>query len=134
MMIPFKMVKINVEQFAILSDEAPSGSIGLNISLSFKYSSEGKRIACVLDLKFEKDSTPVIVLRMNCEFAIPEDKWSIIEDDNSVNIPVELQKYLAAQTIGASRGILYCKTEGTPFGNLILPPINVEDIISVTEE
>lgn len=133
-MIPFKMVKINVEQFAILSDEAQSGNIGINISLGYKYSSEAKRIACVLDLKFEKESTPLIVLRMNCEFAILEDKWNMIENGDNVNIPVSLQKLLASQTIGASRGILYCKTEGTPFGNLILPPMNVEEIIPDTED
>jgi hypothetical protein len=33
-------------------------------------------------------------------------------------------------TVGTIRGILHCKTEGTPFNALILPPINVSEMVT----
>jgi len=32
-------------------------------------------------------------------------------------------------TVGTARGVLHSKTESTPFNGLIIPPINVEQII-----
>lgn len=46
-------------------------------------------------------------------------------EGDKFEIPKDLQKMLAVQTVGASRGVLFCKTECTPFANLILPPVNV---------
>lgn len=128
-MIRFRMIRINVDQFAILSEDKPSGEISVSISLAFKISNESERIACFLDVSFEKDNIPLMILKMNCEFQVSHDDWNAIEKDGELLIPIELQQILATQTIGVSRGILYSKVEGTPFSNFILPPINVVELL-----
>ena len=121
----FRMRKINIDQFAILANEAVSGEISIDISVGFKYSAEGKRIACAVDIKYEKDATAIMLLKLVCEFVVPDEDWEKYYSNGEFSIPKDLQEALAAQVIGTSRGVLFCKTEGTPFSNLVLPPINV---------
>ena len=126
MMIRFRMVKINVEQFAIIASGKAIDSLTLNTTLGFKYSTEGRRVACTLDLKFSDSEELAMLLNLNCEFAINNEDWdNQIAAGESIDIPVKLREFLATQTIGTARGILHCKTEGTPYSGVILPPINV---------
>ena len=70
-----------------------------------------------------------MVLQVLCEFGIhPEDLQSITSD-NKVTIPKGTLDYFIAQTVGTARGILHCKTEGTPFNGIIIPPMNVTTMV-----
>lgn len=130
MMIHFRMVRINVEQFAILADAPSAGDdLTLTTTIGYRYSTEARRVACVLDLRFEAESGPVMLLKINCEFAIRPDDWATMERNDGVEIPRQLQEFLAVHTIGTARGILHCKTEGTPFNMIILPPVNVAELL-----
>ncbi len=129
-MVRFNMFKINTEQFAILENECPcSNDISLNTELLFKYSIEGKSIASEVAFSFESEKSKFIILKISCEFAIHPDDWDTFKNDNSIVIPKNLLEYFAVQTIGTARGILHCKTEGTPFNIFVLPPIDVTQMI-----
>ncbi|HAP30323.1 MAG TPA: hypothetical protein DCR26_09395 [Porphyromonadaceae bacterium] len=131
-MIRFKMDNIEVEQFAILSDGLPaSGKVDFETSLGFMYSVETKRIACVFILLYsDSDSgAPLLKMALNCQFSIHPDDWNSMISDGVITIPKNLQEFLAVQTVGTSRGILFSKTEKTPFSQLILPPVNVAEMI-----
>lgn len=119
------MIKINIEQFAILANEAVSGEISIDISVGFKYSTQGKRIACAVDIRYEKDGVAIMLLRLTCEFVVSDTEWEKYSADGEFVIPKDLQEALAVQAIGTCRGVLFCKTEGTPFSNLVLPPVNI---------
>ena len=64
------------------------------------------------------------------EFAVEETSWNAFIKGSTLVISKDFLEQLAVQTVGVARGIMHCKTEGTPFNMLILPPINVRDIIS----
>ena len=67
---------------------------------------------------------------LSCEFDIHPEDWETMVKDDEVKVSKETLCYLAAQTVGVARGVLYCKTEATPFDELILPPINVAEMIN----
>lgn len=129
-MVRFRMFKINVEQFAVLTDKLPRNTkdISLETRLSFKAAKDNK-IAPVVRFSFEKSKQPIILIEVCCEFDIHPDDWKnmIIGDD--IVIPKETLEILTVQTVGVTRGVLFCKTEGTPFNVFILPPINVASMI-----
>lgn len=132
-MVRFQMTRIAVEQFALLSDRMPDNDISLSTELSFQYSDEGQGIACIAKFLFRADDKDVAVLVCRCEFGIhPDDAKSFVKD-GEVRLPKSLLKFLALHTVGTARGILYCKTEGTPFSQMILPPINVDRMIDGEE-
>lgn len=124
-MVRFNMARIAVSQFAILSDDMPQGEINLSTEISFQYSQESRMIACEVGYKFTSEEAPFMVLKMQCEFKIHEEDWDKFVSGEDVLIPKDVLELLAVHTIGTSRGVLFCKTEGTPFNRLMIPPINV---------
>ena len=75
----FRMARINIDQFAILTDIVPNGSLEVNVKL--------------------------VILKVMLE-------------------------HFAVQTVGTARGILHCKTEGSQFNGIILPPVNVTELVT----
>ena len=128
-MIRFKMSRIAVPQFAILQDTLPQTSIELSTELSFQYSMEAMQIACGVNYKFRTDDSVFLILVCQCDFKIHPEDWKNMQTEDGLTIPKSVMEILAAHTIGTSRGILFCKTESTPFNSLIIPPINVENMM-----
>ncbi len=125
----FRMTKITVDQFAILTREAPAGDISINIEMNLKYSVEARRIMTSMLFTFEKGSEKALLLEQSCEFEIAKDDWEASVSDGKVTIPKSTVEYFGAQTVGVARGVLHCKTEGTPLNGLILPPINITQLV-----
>lgn len=126
----FRMFRINVEQFAILAENVQLEKLDIATGLEIKYSLEGKSLAIVMTFKFISEEEKVMLLKLNCEFQIQEDDWNSQINDAKIIIPKNFIEYLVVQTIGTARGVLHCKTEGTAFNHIILPPMNVSDMIN----
>ena len=104
-MVRFRMLRISTTQFAILAKEAV----------------EQYRIQTNVELK--------MVLQVLCEFGIHPDDVQTLTLDGKVTIPKNIVDYFIAQTVGTARGILHCKTEGTSFNGIIIPPMDVTNIV-----
>lgn len=129
-MVRFRMIKIAVEQFAILADSMPDyETITYSIEFGFKYVAEEQRIVCIMDVGFSGDNNKFLVLKTSCEFLVEQEDWNSFVSESGVNIPQDFLEHIAVHTVGTSRGILFCKTEGSPFNTLILPPVNVKEIL-----
>lgn len=128
MMLRFKMSRITVEQFAILGDD-PKQIESFSIEIGFKYSEESRHIATVFDFSYDTESEKAVVLKICCEFLIHKEDWESAYADGKYTIPASTLQYLASQTIGTARGVLHCKTADSPFSRLILPPINITEMV-----
>ena len=124
-MIRFRMFKISVGQFAILSQDAPQGGINMSAKMDLKHAADGGAIQVCASFVFEHGEEKIMLLEVACEFVIHKDDLQKLTKDGKVTIPKDTIDYFIAQTVGASRGILHCKTEGTPFNGIVLPPMNV---------
>ena len=129
-MMRFRIFRINVEQFAILVENFPLEKLNIATGLEVKYSLEGKSLAIVMTFNFISEEEKVMLLKLNCEFQIQEDDWNGQINDSRIIIPKSFIEYLVVQTVGTARGVLHCKTEGTAFNHIILPPMNVSDMIN----
>jgi len=128
LMIRFRMIKINTVQFAILSKDVADGYT-IETSAEIKHTVDGSSVAVDMTFSFENNKERGMILQVLCEFDIhPEDLQSITFD-NKVTIPKGTLDYFVAQTVGTARGILHCKTEGTPFNGIIIPPMNVTTML-----
>ena len=128
-MIRFRMVGISVDQFALLSDKAPSEGVSYSVNIGFSGASNANRLACVFTIEFDHSDKPLLKLSVNCEFEIHEKDWANSIKDNVLSISKEYLGFFANQTVGVCRGIMFCKTENTDFRNFILPPINLTEIL-----
>ena len=129
-MVQFRMSKINTEQFAILSETPPVGDIKLNTILEVKFSVELHSIAITLKTSFEFQEKSFLLLIISCEFEVLQTDWDSLKKDGKIIIPKYILETFAVQTIGTARGIMHCKTEGTPFNHFIIPPINATKLIN----
>lgn len=128
-MMKFKMVKINIDQFAILSQDAPNGDIDVNVNLRFKYSLEARRIASVMQFSFKHKESPLLILEVTCEFEIHPDDWNELFTSSELCISKSILEYFGVQTVGTARGIMHCKTEGTAYNGIILPPLDITQLV-----
>ncbi len=133
-MIRFNMSKIAINQFAILNDNCQGKEITLSTELKFQYSEETRQISCEVGYRFSTEEELFLILKSQCDFVIHPDDWIKFERVDGIAIPKSVMELLAVHTIGTSRGILFCKTEGTPFANLMIPPINVAGMMKDEEE
>lgn len=130
-MLRFKMDKISILQFAILQNTPTSEDYNLKTTLTFKVDVNSRHVACITRFDFMESDKEFLICEVQCEFLINSEDWKKINIVNEkLDVPMETLELLAVQTIGASRGILYCKTEGTPVASkYILPPINVHNMM-----
>ena len=83
-----------------------------------------------MTFNFVSEEEKVMLLKLNCEFQIQEDDWNGQINDSRIVVPKSFIEYLVVQTVGTARGVLHCKTEGTALNHIILPPMNVSDMIN----
>lgn len=129
-MIRFRMFGIHLDQFAILAQNNKDSEMGMKIELGYKYAEEGKKIACMSNFEFGNQQEKLLILSVTCEFEIPDEDWEKLQQNGKTTISKELLEFFAVHTIGTARGVLFCKTENTTFNNIIIPPINVAELIN----
>jgi hypothetical protein len=128
-MTQFRMDQIKVEQFAILENNIPHDDIGFSAELTPGASKEDKVIAIRLKASYTSNEKLLLVCVVSCVFKVEPDSWKEWEQDNQIIVPRGFIAHLAMHTFGTARGILFSRTEGTPYQRLILPPTNVDAII-----
>lgn len=129
-MMKFRMARINVDQFAILTGTLPDGNLDVNVTLALKYSLDMHRVATSLTFIFSRKDERILLLELTCEFEIKPEDWEAAIKDSKLVIPRYALETFVVQSVGTARGILHCKTEGTPFNGIILPPINVTELVT----
>lgn len=130
-MTRFKMQKIGVEQFAILTNTKPIGTITLKSDFETKVAADSPIVTISLRVNLLTDDTTVLeTLFMKCEFAIHPDDYAALKDNNKTIFSASLLSHMALHVVGTARGVLYCKNEGSVFADMILPPINVAEIFN----
>lgn len=129
-MIGFRMNRIRVDQFAILTDSIPPEDLSLGFAISFGVAPSIHEVCTTVRFDISHAESPLLILELSCFFEIREEDWNKFKQDNKVIIPKGLLAHFGVHTIGTARGILHCKTEGTQLNAFILPPINVSERIT----
>ena len=128
-MIRFKMFRISTGQFAILSEKAPQGEVNISTNIEMKPAKDGSAVQVCAKFSFKECEKQIMLLDVACEFLLNPDDIKAITTDSKVVIPKDILDYFIAQTIGTARGILHCKTEGTAFNGIILPPMDISKLL-----
>lgn len=128
-MIRFKMNRITIPQFAILKEEIGIVDIKVRTKVQVKYSLDIKSIGINMVISFINNEEKVMMLELFCEFGIHPEDWDSLIKNNILTLSKEDISYFVAQTIGTARGVFHCKTEGTSFNHIIIPPMNAMEMV-----
>ena len=128
MTIPYKIARLETRQFAIFPESFNnSESVGVNSSYEFSISADMTAIRCRSNFRYVQDVKVLLVLELNAYFAIAPEGIAEIKEKGSV--PVDFLRYMGTIVVGTARGIIHTKTEGTVLNSVVLPPINLVEII-----
>ena len=135
MKIDFKLEKIATLQFKILGKVEPGTDLiaatAVTSSFDFKEKHSDRTITLFCNIKFHYTGKPLINIETSCTFSVQEEGWNSFQDHgkNRMVIPQQFALHLATIAVGTIRGILHAKTENTVYNQLIVPAINLTNII-----
>jgi len=130
--VEFKMNRVVVEQFAILRDVLPNDVSSIHVTWGVTYGAipDQHLVACKMKFAYvDNEQQPILVLEVSIYYEIRHESWHNFIEDGKIVIPAEFQPTMMVHTVGTARGILFCKTEGTTLHSLVLPPLNVEQLV-----
>ena len=128
--IEFQLVGIKTAEFATFDqDFDPNGLFAVNTNLNYSYQIEEKLVIVNAKFIFLCNEKPVIAIAVNCYFNLRQWDEYYIESEQKLTLSKNLAQHIAVITIGTTRGILHTKTEGTLLNSLLLPSINVLELV-----
>lgn len=130
--IPFQIKAIITREFATIKNTHKDGEeIGISTGFNFGVDNESHAIAALLDLTFEYNEIPFVILKIRMDFEVMPDAFEKLKNRKSkvITFPKGFLTHIAAMTVSTARGILHAKLEGTDFDFLLLPALNVSEIL-----
>lgn len=128
MSIPYKITRLETRQFAIFPDKfSNSDEVGVNSSYEFSISTDVSLIRCRSSFHYIQEDRVLMILEMSAFFTIAPEGMTEIKTKGM--IPVDFLRYMGTIVVGTARGIIHTKTEGTVLNSIVLPPINLVEII-----
>lgn len=129
----FAFTGLRTVSFAVIeAAHKKTGESNLVTALAFGLDVNDHTITCNTKFSFEKKKDqPFLILEIQALFEINKTDFleKVKQDDNSYLIAKGLAIHFTVLTIGAARGVLHAKTEGSMFNQFILPTIDVQKMI-----
>lgn len=132
--IKFKLREIETLQFALLPEayDSRSEKFQYSIGVSFSFPDyEKKMVGCTCLIQYKGPVSPFLILEVVVYFEIEENSWNTLKEEgnNQIKLPKATALHMMTLLIGTARGILHSETKNTEFNRLILPTINLNDLI-----
>ena len=130
--IPFSLQDIKTEQFAVLEEHYnPKAKVGVSNTIQFRIEDIQKQVIVSIAFQFVQQKQTFLKIEVSCVFKIQDAAWSLLLETHprEIRLPRTLLAQLAMLTMGTARGILFAKTETTPFSKFILPTLNLAETI-----
>lgn len=129
MPILFKLTKVEVPQFAILTDIDFPDPIHVNYGFEFSVDVNLSLIRCDATVSYIDKEAPVMKIVVRCEYFIESDSWDSLKKNGGIVFPAGFLQHLASLSIGTARGVYYGKTEGTIFNRFFIPLLDVKQAV-----
>lgn len=127
MTIPFRIRQIKTQQFAIFPDKLEGQDVMIGAEFDFGINKDVSDIRCVTRISYTQNENLILTTEVHCFFEISKEASQKIDEQGKIEIG--FLRYLATISTGTVRGIIHTKTEGTILNPIILPPLNLVDVI-----
>ena len=128
MTIPYQIIRIETKQFAVFPEKfINTERVLVKSSYGFSPSEDLQTIGCRSVFNYIQNKNLLLVTELLTVFALAPE--GVEEIKKKGIIPVDFLRYMATIAVGAARGVIHTKTEGTVLNSIVLPPINLVEII-----
>lgn len=126
--IPYRISHIDTLQYAIFPDNFVNGQeVQVNTNCGYNVRSGLNQVRNVISVNYTQNEKLLLTVQLACYFDIAPEGFAAIKSEGK--IPADFLRYMGSITIGVLRGVIHAKTEGTVLNPIVLPPINLEEMI-----
>jgi len=104
-----------------------NGKVDINVTFNFSFSKDYSVATCTSKYTFKQLDGLLLILELSTLFQIHEDGVSEIKEQGKVS--ADFLRYMGTIAVGAARGFIAAKTEDCVLNAIVLPPINLMEII-----
>ena len=130
--IPFKIIEINTEKFALAETPVVFGeNINVNTNFLFGVNATSQLVRCVMDYTYVYKGKDILNMVLSCVFKIEEEAFGSMLQDGKFILEPFFSRYLATINVGAARGEIHarCEAQNSALSKIILPPINLVEAL-----
>ena len=130
--IPYRIVQVHIDAFNMKNEPVEEGAkIGIKSSYTFQTQFEPELIRCISNFSFVKGDEMMLNLQLTCVFVVEHEAYEAMYNENrsKLTVPAYFCRYMATIAVGAARGAMAAKVQGSELENLVLPPINLVETI-----
>jgi hypothetical protein len=131
--VGFGLLGIRTEQFALFEEnyDAKIDST-IEVGFEFRLDQASRQIGVFSSFEYMQSEKHIIKLKISCHYKIADETWDQLlkVEESKLRVPKGFLAHLAMLTIGTARGVLFAKTEGTVFSKMIIPILNVAEMIT----
>ena len=127
--VGFALKGISVEQFAYSEKDADK-QVQLGVAFDFRLNTAERLAGVFIQVNLLHKDSNVLKLVCGCHYEISPESWNTLVNNkkSKVVFPRGFVVHLAMITTGTARGILYAKTEKTPYASFVLPMLDAESL------
>ena len=130
--IGYRLVKIKTNSFETKYEGYDFSNLKNSFNITTNYHADDDTYSIGVNhvITFlQSEDSPFIKIDVLFVFELTKKTWDLFVADDKLVIPMEIAQVLNNISIGTSRGIIHTKTENTPFNNIILPPIVLDQLV-----
>lgn len=126
--IPYRISHIETVQFATFPDNFINGDeVLVNTNCGFNIRSDFNQVRNVISVNYTQDEKLLMVVQLACYYDIAPEGVEAIKNEGKV--PVDFLRYMGSISVGTIRGVIHAKTEGTVLNPVVMPPVNLEEMV-----
>lgn len=106
----------------------------VEVGVDFGIYAAQRIVGCKMKVQLIIESFPRLTLQVELGFRISADHWDACVDNeaNTLNLPLHFLQQITVLTYSTSRGILFAKAENSRLSGIVLPILNVDQLIQDT--
>ena len=126
--IPYRISHIETVQFAVFPDVFVNGQeVLISTNCSFNVRTDLHQVRNIISVSFTQNDNLLLVTQLACYYDIAPEGFKAIRKEGI--IPVDFLRYMGSVSVGTIRGVIHAKTEGTVLNPVVMPPVNLEEMI-----
>ena len=126
--IPYKISHIETVQFALFPNNFINGQqVLVNTNCGYNVRADLNQVRNIISVNYTQDEKLLMVVQLACYYDIAPEGVETIKVEGK--IPVDFLRYMGSISVGAIRGVIHAKTEGTVLNPVVMPPVNLEEMI-----
>ena len=134
--LKYKILGIRTIDFSCLQEIDENISITFNTEYKFRLNKVDCLIGCISNFTYLQQNKVIMNLSLECVFAIEPEFFKSLREGDKYIVSADCLQYLATISVGTARGEIHARSEAanSPVMNLVLPPINLTEIIKTPSE